>query len=186
MVGGFIQDGVHADAIGFTQQIFEAFDPPAGYRRLSPRFEKLAVSDDIVFELHGNMRWAKCFECGRRFAFDEIVARLGEGVDIPDCPQCRGMLKPDVVMFGEQLPHRVLEEASRRAMASDLCIVVGSTLVVYPAAYMPIYAVESGAKLIIINLGATPMDQQAAVLIPAKAGETMSKIIEKVKGKAGI
>lgn len=148
--------------------------------------QRAGVPDDIVFELHGNMRWAKCFECGRRFAFDEIAARLGEGVDIPDCPQCQGMLKPDVVMFGEQLPHSVLEEASRRAMASDLCIVIGSTLVVYPAAYMPIYAVESGAKLVIINLGATPMDNRADVLIPARAGETMSKIIEKVKEKAGL
>jgi NAD-dependent deacetylase len=80
---------------------------------------------------------------------------------------------------------KVLEEASRRSMASDLFIVIGSTLVVYPAAYMPIYAVESGARLIIVNLSSTPMDHQAAVLIRAKAGETMAKVAQKVRERAG-
>ena len=93
------------------------------------------------------------------------------------------MLKPDIVMFGEQLPVDVLNEASHRAMASDLFIVIGSTLIVYPAAYMPIYAVESGAKLIIINLSDTPMDRRASVVIRARAGETMANIVEKVKEK---
>ena len=74
-----------------------------------------------------------------------------------------------MVTFGS-MPVKVLEEASRRAMASDLCIVVGSTLIVYPAAMIPIYAVEAGAKLIIVNLSSTPMDNQAAVLINEKAG----------------
>jgi NAD-dependent deacetylase len=60
-------------------------------------------------------------------------------------------------------------------------MVVGSTLVVYPAAYMPMYARETGAKLVILNLGFTPMDSQATVLISAKAGETMSKIVDKFK-----
>jgi len=147
--------------------------------------QKAGVPDDIVFELHGNMQWAICLQCGRRYPLDEIKPRLDRGEETPDCEDCRGMLKPDIVMFGEQLPVKVLEEASRRAMASDLCIVIGSTLVVYPAAYMPIYAVESGAKLIIINLSSTPMDHQAAVLIRAKAGEAMSKIAQKVKERVG-
>jgi len=147
--------------------------------------QKAGVPDDRVFELHGNMQWAICLECGRRYPLDEIKPRLDRGEEIPDCADCRGMLKPDIVMFGEQLPVKVLEEASRRAMASNLFIVIGSTLVVYPAAYMPIYAVESGARLIIINLSSTPMDHQAAVNIRAKAGETMSRIAQKVKEKVG-
>jgi NAD-dependent deacetylase len=146
--------------------------------------QKAGVPDDIVFELHGNMQWAICLECGRRYPLVEIKSRLDRGEEIPDCEDCRGMLKPDIVMFGEQLPVKVLQEASRRAMAADLFIVIGSTLVVYPAAFMPIYAVESGAKLIIVNLSATPMDHQAAVLIHAKAGETMSQIAQKVREKA--
>jgi NAD-dependent deacetylase len=93
------------------------------------------------------------------------------------------MLKPDVVMFGEQLPHVVLEEAGARARTADLFIVIGSTLVVYPAAYLPTYAVQSGARLVIINLSETPLDRQASVVINARAGETMSVILNKVKTK---
>jgi NAD-dependent deacetylase len=147
--------------------------------------QKAGVPDDKVFELHGNMRWAKCLDCGRRYAFGEIKARLDSGEEIPDCAVCRGMLKPDIVMFGEQLPYDVLQEASRRSTAADLFIVIGSTLVVYPAAYMPQYAVQSGAKLVIVNLSETPMDRQAEVLIGARAGETMAAIVSKVKEKAG-
>ncbi len=146
--------------------------------------QKAGVPDDLVFELHGNMQWAICLQCGRRYPLDKVKARIDSGEEIPDCEACGGMLKPDIVMFGEQLPVKVLEEASRRAMASDLCIVIGSTLVVYPAAYIPVYAVEAGARLIIVNLSSTPMDHQAAVLIRAKAGEAMSKIAQKVREKA--
>jgi NAD-dependent deacetylase len=143
--------------------------------------QKAGVPDDMVFELHGNMRWARCLECGRRFPFQEIRQRLEQGEEIPDCPACRGMLKPDIVMFEEQLPVDVLQEAGRRALAADVCVVIGSTLTVYPAALMPQYAVRSGAELAIINLTDTPLDHEASVVIHARAGETMAVIAQKVK-----
>jgi len=145
--------------------------------------QKAGVPDDMVFELHGNMRWAICLDCGRRYPFGEVKARLDGGEAIPGCTACGGMLKPDIVMFGEQLPVKVLEEASRRAIAADTFIVIGSTLVVYPAAYMPLYAVESGARLIIVNLSDTPLDSRAAVVIRARAGETMEKMVKIVREK---
>jgi NAD-dependent deacetylase len=91
------------------------------------------------------------------------------------------MLKPNAVLFGEQLPYDVLTEASHRSSNCDLFIVVGSTLVVYPAAYMPVYAVQAEAKLVIVNLSSTPMDEEATVLIKAKAGEALSRIVDKVR-----
>jgi NAD-dependent deacetylase len=145
--------------------------------------QKAGVPAEKVFELHGNMQWAVCLSCGRRYPFERIKLRLDKGEEIPDCEACHGMLKPSAVFFGEQLPQDVLAEASRRASACDLFIVVGSTLVVYPAAYMPVYAVQAGARLVIINLSSTPMDGEAAVLINAKAGEAMSRIVEKVRQK---
>lgn len=147
--------------------------------------QKAGVPDDMVFELHGNMKWAICLGCGRRYAFGEIKSRIDKGEVVPDCETCRGMLKPDIVMFGEQLPRDVLNEAANRSRSADLFIVIGSTLVVYPAALMPIYAVDSGARLVIINLSETPMDHQASVLITAKAGETMARVLEKVREKTG-
>jgi NAD-dependent deacetylase len=148
--------------------------------------QKAGVPHDKVFEPHGNMQWAICLECGRRYSFSEIKARLDAGEDIPDCAACHGMLKPDIVMFGEQLPYDVLEEAGRRARSSDLFIVIGSTLVIYPAAYMPQYALQSGADLVIINIGETPLDHRATVCISASAGDTMAAIVNKVKEKASL
>ena len=86
-------------------------------------------------------------------------------------------------MFGEQLPEGVFQEAASRSNDCDLFIVIGSTLVVYPAAYMPDYATRNGANLVIINLSPTPMDEQASVLLQTKAGETMSTIVRQVTEK---
>lgn len=145
--------------------------------------QRAGVPENKVLELHGNMQWVVCLSCGKRYPLEQVKARLDKGEEIPDCEACHGILKPDAVFFGEPLPERVLKEASARSVNCDLFIVIGSTLVVYPAAYMPAYAVSSGAKLVIINLSSTPMDQQATVIIRAKAGETTSRIVKLVKEK---
>ncbi len=145
--------------------------------------QRAGVPGDKVFELHGNLQRAVCLSCGRLYPFEQIKARLDRGEEIPDCGDCHGTLKPNAVFFGEALSRDVLEEATSRSYGCDLFIVIGSTLVVYPAAYMPIYATQAGAKLVIINLSGTPIDRDAAVVIRAKAGETMSRIIERVKEK---
>ena len=113
----------------------------------------------------------------------EIKKRLHAGEDVPDCEACHGILKPDIVLFGETLPDEVFSEAASRAGKCDLFIVVGSSLVVYPAALMPGYAVDSGAELVIVNLSETPMDDRASILIRAKAGEAMTKIVQKLAAK---
>jgi len=141
-------------------------------------------SSDIVFELHGNMQFVRCLKCHKRFPMEEIIARLAVE-EVPECEHCQGMLKPDAVFFGEALPQWVLNEATKRASQCDLCIVIGSTLIVYPAAYIPMYAVEGGAILVIINMGETPMDPRARVRVDAKAGDVMSKVMDKVRKKIG-
>ncbi|MGD0353068.1 MAG: NAD-dependent deacylase [Dehalococcoidia bacterium] len=144
--------------------------------------QKAGSSPDKVFELHGNMKFVRCMSCDRRFPVDDILVRLDKE-EIPDCQFCRGILKPDAVFFGESLPQQALSDAIKHSRNCDLFIVIGSTLVVYPAAYMPMYAVESGARLVIINLSPTPMDAKAAALITASAGEAMGKIVEKIKSR---
>jgi len=147
--------------------------------------QKAGVPDDKVLELHGNMQWVVCLSCARRCPIEQIKVRLDEGEEVPDCEVCHGILKPDIVLFGEPMPEKVLHEATLRSHNCDLFIVIGSSLVVYPAALMPSYAVDAGARLVIINLSPTPMDGQAAVLLRAKAGEAMSKIVQKVTEKIG-
>jgi len=142
--------------------------------------QKAGNSPDKVFELHGNMKFVRCMGCDKRFPIDDIVQRLTKE-EIPDCHFCRGILKPDAVFFGESLPQKALNDAAHHSRNCDLFIVIGSTLVVYPAAYMPMYAVEAGAKLVIINLSPTPMDSQTTALISSKAGEAMERIVGRVK-----
>ena len=145
--------------------------------------QKAGVPDEKVFELHGNIRWVVCLSCGQRYPFEQIKSNLEKGTEIPDCEACGGMLKPNVVFFGDMLPEAVLETATHRACTADLFIAIGSTLVIYPAANIPVQAISSGAKLAIVNLSPTPMDHRATVLIRAKAGEAMSEVIKRVRDR---
>jgi NAD-dependent deacetylase len=143
--------------------------------------QKAGVPEDRVFELHGNVRWVVCLSCRRRFPMPEVLQRIEGGIEVPDCPDCQGILKPDAVFFGETLPQETLREAIHRSQNCDLFIVIGSTLVIYPAAYIPTYARDAGAKLAIVNLTPTPFDHYAEVVIRGKAGEIMSKVMEEVR-----
>ena len=86
-------------------------------------------------------------------------------------------------MFGESMPREETEEAERRARASDLFIVVGSSLVVYPAAHMPVHAKRAGARLVIVNRTATPQDAEADLLVPDSAGAVLADVAERVASR---
>lgn len=150
--------------------------------------QKAGVPREQVYELHGNMRWTVCLSCGKRYPMEAIRGRLNSGEEIPECraqstsgQACRGILKPAGVFFGESLPAMELREATLHSKGADVFLVIGSTLAVYPAAYMPQYAVEAGARLAIVNLTPTPMDRHAQVIISGKAGEVMPRVVEKVR-----
>jgi NAD-dependent deacetylase len=143
-------------------------------------------SQERVLELHGNMQWVKCIGCGARRTAAEVREWIEGGVEVPACASCGGILKPDAVFFGEAMPPRQTAEAQRRSVACDLCVVIGSTLAVYPAALMPEYAVRSGATLVIVNEGRTELDHAAQLRIEAKAGEVMSRTLELVREKLGV
>jgi len=143
--------------------------------------QKAGNSPDRIFELHGNMKWARCLDCHSLFPIEYVEQMLKEGIAEPPCRKCFGTLKPDVVFFGEALPGKAMEAATFHASECDLFIVVGSSLVVQPAAFMPVYAKEGGAKLVIINMGPTPLDMQADVLIDRSAGDIMDRIVEQVR-----
>ena len=143
--------------------------------------QKAGVPEDKVFELHGNMRWVVCLSCRRRFPMPEVLQKIKEGIEGPDCPDCQGILKPGAVFFGEALPQETLREATRRSQNCDLFIVIGSTLAIYPAAYMPAYARDAGARLAIVNLTPTPLDHYATVVVQGGAGEIMSRVMERVR-----
>lgn len=125
-----------------------------------------------VIELHGNTRRIDCLDCGERHGFEEVYEIL-QIRNPPPCRACGGMLKPDVVFFGEALPAAALREAARVAGECDLLIAIGSSLVVYPAATLPEQAKQSGANLIIVNLTPTDYDAIADVVLPGTAGAVL-------------
>lgn len=134
-----------------------------------------------VLELHGSVRQATCTRCGQRVPAAELWPGVIERGEIPHCPRCQGVLKPDVVLFGEALPVGVLLEAQRHAETCDAMLVAGSSLEVYPAAGLPEIALRRGARLIVVNYQPTPVDGRAAVVIHADVALILPQIVAAVK-----
>ena len=142
---------------------------------------KAGNSGQRVLELHGTAMHVTCLGCGARYERDEVQARLAKGEKAPRCDACGGLLKPATISFGQAMPERETAEAYRRSGSCDLFIVVGSSLVVHPAASMPVIAKRAGAKLVIINRDETACDRLADLIIQGYAGPVMAAILGEVK-----
>jgi len=145
--------------------------------------QKSGLPEEKVIELHGTMKWVICLECGAKYPRVQIQSRLESGLKVPRCDKCGGILKSGTISFGQPMPEKVVQQARERSATCDLFLVTGSSLVVYPAASMPLTAKNNGAKLVIINLTPTPQDNYANIAIHKKAGETLSEIVKQVKIK---
>jgi len=143
--------------------------------------QKAGVPDDKVFELHGTMQWVDCLDCRKRYPRSQVHDKMLAGEKVPRCDECNGILKPATVAFGQSMPERETRESENRSAACDLFLAAGSSLVVYPAAQMPLIAKRSGARVVIINLTPTPHDQHADVVINEKTGDSLSNIVARVK-----
>ena len=146
---------------------------------------KAGHSEEKVIQLHGTAIFVSCLSCKKRYVRDEIQGRIRAGQKAPRCDECGGPLKPATISFGQSMPERETEEAYHRSSLCDLFIVVGSSLVVQPAASMPLVAKRSGAKLVIINRDPTPYDDMADLVIHHQAGATLRSILDHVKRGAG-
>ncbi len=131
-----------------------------------------------VLELHGTSRYCLCLGCDARYTPDAIQERLEAGADIPLCDRCGGLVKSATISFGQSLPEDVLAEAYDLSMSTDLVLALGSSLVVEPAASIPLRAKNSGARLVIINRTETPLDRLADVVIQDSIGETLSRVLQ--------
>ena len=138
-------------------------------------------TEEKIIELHGTIKFAKCMDCNDRLLLTDVLERFDKGETDPHCKKCGGLLKAATVAFGEAMPQDKMRRAELCSRECDLFIVIGSSLVVYPAASMPIIAKQAGAKLVIINFAPTNMDSQADVVIHEKAGPVMEAIMEKVR-----
>lgn len=138
------------------------------------------LAEENIIELHGNTRRIRCMSCRRITPIADVQQRLADGDKAPEC-ECGGFLKPDTISFGQAMPVAEVEKAAALSQACNFFLVVGSTLLVQPAAHMPIYAKNGGAFLAIINLSDTPCDDMCNVLIRGKAGEVLQQIVNEVE-----
>jgi NAD-dependent deacetylase len=135
-----------------------------------------------VIEIHGSSRTVQCLDCGMREPRSEVQARLNDEMP-PRCRMCGGtFLKPTVVLFGEPMPTQAIQEAFALAREADVMLVVGSSLVVHPAADIPVAAVSAGARLIVVNAEPTPLDGLAEVVIHGRSGEVLPELVSLLNG----
>jgi NAD-dependent deacetylase len=132
---------------------------------------KSGIRPELLAELHGNMTKIRCTRC--EFTMDNFD-------DAVNCPACGGKMKPSVVDFGQSLPRKDLEEAIQHSQDCDLFVSIGSSLVVTPAADMPRIAQESGARLVIINQGETPLDNAADLRFEEQIGQVLPLAVQEL------
>lgn len=132
-----------------------------------------------VVELHGGMRTTSCLRCGARQATTAVLARLERDRD-PECLECGGILKPDVVYFGERLPEDALGRAVAAAQDADVFLVIGSTLTVQPVASLTEVAADAGAEVIIVNAEPTPYNHLASRVIREPIDTTVPELVREL------
>ncbi len=128
----------------------------------------------IVHELHGNIERNYCMECGTQYTNAQVLEVTG----VPRCTACGGMIRPDVVWFGEMLPEEEWESSVKAAESCDIFLSVGTSSVVYPAASLPMIAQNAGALVVEINPEATPFTSKAGEFLQGPAGTLLPELYE--------
>jgi NAD-dependent deacetylase len=139
--------------------------------------QRAGVPAERVVELHGNSTYAACLDCGLRHELDPILAAFERDETLPVCEVCGGIVKTATVSFGQAMPLRQMQRAERETLGCDLFVVLGSSLVVYPAAGFPRLAKRNGARLVIVNREPTDQDDLADLVIHDEIGPTLGAAV---------
>jgi NAD-dependent deacetylase len=177
-----------------TDAVMRQAEPNAGHRAVARLVErghcsavitqnvdglhqKSGVPDSQVIELHGNATYATCLDCGERHALGDIKAIFADNERLPECRACGGIVKTATISFGQAMPVVAMARAQDAAMAADLFLVLGSSLVVYPAAAFPLMAKKNGAELVIVNRDPTDQDTIADLVLHSEIGPTLAAAV---------
>ena len=134
------------------------------------------MPDDLVIEIHGNASYAKCLDCSAPYDYETLRPKFEADEDLT-CETCGGLLKSATISFGQAMPEAEMKLAEMYAHSADLCLVLGSSLVVFPAANIPIIAKQTGAKLAIVNREPTEQDIYADLVLNTEIGPLMSETL---------
>jgi NAD-dependent deacetylase len=138
--------------------------------------QKAGLPGEAVVELHGNAHSVGCLACGARFERPAVHAWVLAGDDDPACPTCGGILKTTTISFGQAMPEHAVAAAERLHTAARLCLVIGSSLVVYPAAMLPEVTLDGGGRLAIVNQSETHLDHRATFVSRERAGVILAEV----------
>ena len=144
--------------------------------------QEAGVAADKVIELHGNGTYATCLDCGERHELAWVRRHFEATGAAPDCRRCGGVVKSATISFGQAMPDEPMRRAQELTLACDLFLVIGSSLVVYPAAGFPLAAKNNGAALIIVNREPTELDAFADLVINAEIGDVLERFIARPLG----
>ncbi|MDP8012086.1 MAG: NAD-dependent protein deacylase [Thermoplasmata archaeon] len=133
-----------------------------------------------VLEIHGNGKKLKCLLCGEEYDIENFIDEINKN-NVPLCKKCHSILKPDAVLFGELLPKKTYLNSIYYSYTADVMLVIGTSLLVEPAASLPFSAKEKGAKIITINLEKTPLDDLADYILKGYSDEILDKILNEIK-----
>ena len=200
-IGGFRRDpkAFYAWIRPLAQKIFRS-EPNPAHRALADLegagLVKAVITQNIdglhqkagsrrVLELHGNLRQVTCLRCGCHTPTAAMLDAFLASEEVPCCPRCGGVMKPDVILYGELLPADVLREAEEEAAACDLMWVIGSSLTVAPASLLPQWAIERGARLVIANRTPTDLDRRAEAVLRDDVALTVPAVAEACRRWAG-
>lgn len=134
------------------------------------------IPDNKVIELHGNTTYAHCLDCAQRYEIGALRVDFERDNIVPSCA-CGGWVKTATISFGQSMPAREMQLAQRETLLADLFVVIGSSLVVYPAAGFPELAKRNGSALVILNRDETPLDGIADLVINRAIGETLGEVV---------
>ncbi len=136
-----------------------------------------------VLEVHGHLREATCISCYRVMPTGKLLDDFLASGDVPRCPACGGVMKPNVVLFGEQLPIKEVIAANEHTRQADLMLIVGSSLEVMPVSRLPLVVLEHGGRLIVVNLSPTYVDEMAEVVIRGDVAKVLPLIARANAGR---
>jgi NAD-dependent deacetylase len=145
--------------------------------------QQAGSSPGRVVEIHGTIREVMCMACDERAPMQRALDRVRAGEEDPPCRSCGGILKSATISFGQSLLPEDLDRAQRAAAGCDAFLAVGTTLTVYPVAYLPEEALAAGAHLIIVNAEPTPYDSRAHAAISEPIGDVLPRLVELIAGK---
>jgi NAD-dependent deacetylase len=174
------------------KRIIAGIEPNPGHYalvRMEQMFKRFAVitqnidnlhrraGSKTVHELHGNIERNYCMKCARQFSNEEVLRAAG----VPVCTECGGMIRPDVVWFGEMLPEEEWEASVRASAAADVFFSIGTSAVVYPAASLPLTAKQQGAYLVEVNPEPTPLTDRADEFLKGASGVILPALVERIE-----